>query len=109
MAGKLIETSKRAAEWDSDPLRQVHAGDTTTLPTAGSRGLANLSREEATTVLVFSPALADSTFFDQRQAGERAPRRTTPAVERRTDNGVNKVLRTRRRTNLTIVQSEIEG
>jgi hypothetical protein len=53
-------------------LAKLKAEDTTTLPTTGGHSLANLATEEATTVHVFSPPLADPTFSDRT---EDRPRR----------------------------------
>jgi hypothetical protein len=68
VSGKLIETSIDVRWCSSDRLRWLNAEETTTLPPTGGHSLANLDTEEATSIHVFSPPLADPTFIGAKTA-----------------------------------------
>jgi hypothetical protein len=70
VVGNLVELeNSQRRGWDR--LHGLGTGDTANLSMLVSHAFANSAPEEATTVLVFSPPLADPTFFERQRVRHR--------------------------------------
>ncbi len=96
--GELVETVTDLVDQPAPLRRALGPGDVTRTTPSSVHEIANLSGDDATTIHVYSPPLADIAFFRVQSPGEIRRIRSTPVVERTPQASSRDLLPLRRST-----------